>query len=403
MQSAVKRYYSINKSLLSKLGGWPTQSRFMKILLPTIITSFIFSIGFLEFVRLSETWRSMTEDCECFILIIITIGGYIKLYIIVLKNKNIEQMLSLIDYHWRVFTHSMEVQIMHEYAVIGRKMAISYAVMIYSLMSLYMLIPVTPQLLDLLMPLNKSRPYKYLFDVDYGFDREVYYYPVLLHSYLTTVLTMSVMIITDTSYMSLAQHACSLFAAIGYRLENLISEKNSKGSGRFKDADAMCRWKSRDYENEIYREFVSLLRKHQLSLQYVRLLDSSFELYSFMLLFITIIIMSLLGIQIISLMNRKEEMIRYVAIVIGAFIHLFVLSYPGQRIMDHSTDVFHKAYSMLWYKTSRRTTQLLSILLYRGLTPCTLTAGKIYVLSMANYASMIQAAVSYFTALSSFR
>ncbi|KAL0118854.1 hypothetical protein PUN28_009470 [Cardiocondyla obscurior] len=87
-------------------------------------------------------------------------------------------------------------------------------------------------------------------------------------------------------------------------------------------------------------------------------------------------------------MNRKEEMIRYVAIVIGAFIHLFVLSYPGQRIMDHSTDVFHKAYSMLWYKTSRRTTQLLSILLYRGLTPCTLTAGKIYVLSMANYASV---------------
>lgn len=48
MQSAVKRYYNINKILMSKLGGWPTQSIFMKILLPTIITSFIFSIGFLE-------------------------------------------------------------------------------------------------------------------------------------------------------------------------------------------------------------------------------------------------------------------------------------------------------------------------------------------------------------------
>ncbi|KAL0118852.1 hypothetical protein PUN28_009470 [Cardiocondyla obscurior] len=126
----------------------------------------------------------------------------------------------------------MEVQIMHEYAVIGRKMAISYAVavMIYSLMSLYMLIPVTPQLLDLLMPLNKSRPYKYLFDVDYGFDREVYYYPVLLHSYLTTVLTMSVMIITDTSYMSLAQHACSLFAAIGYCIYIIYFQKTPEST-----------------------------------------------------------------------------------------------------------------------------------------------------------------------------
>jgi len=48
MQSAVTRYYNINKILMSKLGCWPTQSKFMKILLPTIITSFIFSIGFLE-------------------------------------------------------------------------------------------------------------------------------------------------------------------------------------------------------------------------------------------------------------------------------------------------------------------------------------------------------------------
>ncbi|XP_018370789.1 PREDICTED: odorant receptor 4-like [Trachymyrmex cornetzi] len=217
---------------------------------------------------------------------------------------------------------------------------------------------------------------------------------------------MSLMIITDTSYMSLAQHACSLFAAVGHRLENLVSESNSKKNNYFVEdvKDVICnKSKSRDYEDQTYRELVLLLRKHQLSIEYVRLLNSLFEMYSFMLLFITIIVMSLLGIQIISLMNHKEEMVRYVAMVIGAFIHLFVLSYPGQRIMDHSADIFLKAYNMLWYKTSQRTTRLLSILLYRGFVPCTLTAGKMYVLSMANYASMMQASMSYFTALSSFR
>ncbi|KYQ49620.1 hypothetical protein ALC60_11321 [Trachymyrmex zeteki] len=307
MQSAVKHYYNINKILLSKLGSWPTQSKLIKILLPTIIMSFVFSIGFLEFVRLSETWQTITEDCECFIMIIISFGAYCKLFIIVFKNKNIEHLLSLIDYHWRVFTHTLEIQIMHEYAVVARRITISYAVMIYSLMSLYMLIPVTPQLLDLFIPLNKSRSYKYLFDIDYSFDREVYYYPVLLHSYLTTVLTMSLMVITDTSYMSLAQHACSLFAAIGHRLENLISESSSKKSNYFvedikdvKDVkDVICnKSKSQDYEDETYRELVLLVRKHQLSIEYVRLLNSLFEMYSFMLLFVTIIIISLLGIQV---------------------------------------------------------------------------------------------------------
>ncbi|KYM94203.1 hypothetical protein ALC62_15158 [Cyphomyrmex costatus] len=48
---------------------------------------------------------------------------------------------------------------------------------------------------------------------------------------------------------------------------------------------------------------------------------------------------------------------------------------------------------MLWYRTSRRTTRLLSILLYRGFVPCTLTAGKMYVLSMANYASVRMEAI----------
>ncbi|XP_028047650.2 odorant receptor 4 isoform X1 [Monomorium pharaonis] len=404
MQSAVRRYYNINKILMSKLGSWPTQSTFMKILLPTIVTSFIFCIGFLEFVRLSEIWKNVTEDCESFIMVIITIGGYVKLFIIVLKSENIEQLLSLIDYHWRVFTHSLEVQIMHEYAIVGRKLTISYAVMIYSLMTLYMLIPVTPQLLDLIVPLNKSRPYKYLFDIDYSFDREVYYYPVLLHAYLTTVIAMSLMIITDTCYISLTQHACSLFAAIGHRLENLTSEISLKKDRLDEDIEVTCdKRKSRDCDEKIYRELVLLLRKHQLSIQYAQMLDSLFEMYSFLLLFVTIIVMSLLGIQILSLMDHKEEMIRYVSMVIGAFLHLFVLSYPGQMIMDHSGDLFHKAYNMLWYRMSRRTTQLLSILLYRCLVPCTLTAGKIYVLSMANYASMMQAALSYFTALSSFQ
>lgn len=92
------------------------------------------------------------------------------------------------------------------------------AVAIYSLMSLYILIPVTPQIFDILVPLNESRPYKYLFDVQYSFDREVYYYPVLVYSYFMTVMGIIIMIVTDTSYMSLMHYACGLFVAIGYHI-----------------------------------------------------------------------------------------------------------------------------------------------------------------------------------------
>lgn len=83
-------------------------------------------------------------------------------------------------------------------------------------MCFYLLIPVKPHLLNIIKPLNKSRPYKYLFDIDYGIDREAYYYHILIYSYLTTVMNISIVVIVDTTYMMFVQHACSLFAAIGY-------------------------------------------------------------------------------------------------------------------------------------------------------------------------------------------
>lgn len=36
----------------------------------------------------------------------------------------INKLLSLVDYHWHIFMHSVEVQIMHDYAVIERKATI---------------------------------------------------------------------------------------------------------------------------------------------------------------------------------------------------------------------------------------------------------------------------------------
>lgn len=61
MQSAVKRYYNINKILMSKLGVWSTQSKFMKILLPIVTTSFLFCIGFLEV----NSHRFLCGVCPC--------------------------------------------------------------------------------------------------------------------------------------------------------------------------------------------------------------------------------------------------------------------------------------------------------------------------------------------------
>lgn len=75
--------------------------------------------------------------------------------------------------------------------------------------------PMSPQILDIMMPLNESRPRKFLFEVEYRIDREKYYYLILFHSYVAVIGVMSIVVCADTTYIAYVQHGCSLFAAIG--------------------------------------------------------------------------------------------------------------------------------------------------------------------------------------------
>lgn len=75
--------------------------------------------------------------------------------------------------------------------------------------------PLSSQILDTMMPLNETRPRKFLVEVEYYVDREKYYYPILLHSCVTVVSLSTIIVAIDSVYMAYVQHGCSLFAAIG--------------------------------------------------------------------------------------------------------------------------------------------------------------------------------------------
>lgn len=95
--------------------------------------------------------------------------------------------------------------------------SILFAVFIYSIIIAFMVIPLTPKILDAVMPLNESRSVIFVFEAEYGgVDKIKYYYPILLHSYLGFLLTIGIMINVDTLYIVLTLHGCSLFNAVGY-------------------------------------------------------------------------------------------------------------------------------------------------------------------------------------------
>ncbi|KAG5318237.1 ORCO protein, partial [Pseudoatta argentina] len=106
---------------------------------------------------------------------------------------------------------------------------------------------------------------------------------------------------------------------------------------------------------------------------------------------------------IVYVLDQLEELIRFTFIIMGALLQLMIVCYSGQKLMDESQNIFHRAYAAEWYKFSPRLKSLLIIILYRSIVSCKLTAGNLFSLSMAVFVSVVRTGVSYFTTLLSFK
>ncbi|XP_025262535.1 uncharacterized protein LOC112637313 [Camponotus floridanus] len=206
---------------------------------------------------------------------------------------------------------------------------------------MFMTIPLMPKILDIIIPLNESRPVIYVIEGDWKVDKEKYYYPILLHCYLTVVVTIRIMVHVDTMYMVCVLHGCSLFNAIGIRLENIFDKTKFMKGETVMNKEFLLR-----EEHEDYCEMIACLKKHQLAIKYTRILDSTFRSATFLILFLNVLILSLIGLQLINKLGQTQEVIRFGCIAVGSITHLLSICFPGQLLLDRSIDVFNKAQVM---------------------------------------------------------
>ena len=82
-------------------------------------------------------------------------------------------------------------------------------------MGIFLSGPILPIILDMVAPLNTSRPKEPLFPAVYYVEPEDYFYPILMHGYLGTILTMVIHVTVDTLYTVILLHACGILSIIG--------------------------------------------------------------------------------------------------------------------------------------------------------------------------------------------
>lgn len=80
----------------------------------------------------------------------------------------------------------------------------------------YMLIPMLPAALDLINPLNESRPKSPLYMVELYIDQDKYFYSILIHAYITSLAGIIPLFATDSLFSSCTHHACGMIKILGW-------------------------------------------------------------------------------------------------------------------------------------------------------------------------------------------
>ncbi|GAB1867901.1 Odorant receptor [Camponotus japonicus] len=147
----------------------------------------------------------------------------VKIISLTRNSGKFKVLLRQIYEDWRDLLTSQETQILTRYADNARKFTLVYSISIIGFVFCYAMLPLTAPILDIISPLNESRPKKMPHAAEFFVNQDKYYYVLLLNTYMGYVACVSIAVAADTIYVTLVEHICGMYDILCYRLENLIT------------------------------------------------------------------------------------------------------------------------------------------------------------------------------------
>ncbi|CAK9828350.1 hypothetical protein ANTRET_LOCUS5899 [Anthophora retusa] len=175
------------------------------ILIPTLIE---------VYVQLCE--KNMDVVIECLPNLNAAVISLIKLLNVHLNRENFKKMYDLVTREWEQLKLHDELHVLEDITAQGGKLAQLYRNTLLSCMVLFLLVPLLFPLMDIILPLNETRPRVQGFRVNYLlFDQQNYFYSVYFQLAWGAIVVVMVIITVDSLYMIIIHHASGMFAVCG--------------------------------------------------------------------------------------------------------------------------------------------------------------------------------------------
>ncbi|KAI4496181.1 hypothetical protein M0802_008048 [Mischocyttarus mexicanus] len=369
------QYIRYNKYLMNVLGQWPSQSAIERFLIsvvfvPTIAAQLILQGGGLMCAIVDID--VFMEGVAPFIISFMCLAKYINF---VYNFEEMKDLFTTMQKDWKFYMkYDYEFNILCRYYEVGKKATFAYSATVYGLMLPFMMVPGLINLANVLGVLNSTDDKPLLYRVEYFVDVETYYYPLLIQSYFGTIGYITIVVGIDTINLFYVQHGCALCEILGYYLENIVDNDNL-------EIDLIPNL----YDDKAHYAMKECIKLHNHVIQYANKLENTWTISHFFQLMFNMIGISFTGYQAAMKMDEPDVALGYGGFTLTLTFVVFLESWPGQQLTDHTDRISEYAARGKWYQTSFATRTDLNIMLMRCLKPIQLTAGKLYVLNLENF------------------
>ncbi|CAL7940217.1 unnamed protein product [Xylocopa violacea] len=306
---------------------------------------------------------------ECLPHLIATVTSIVKILNMYIHRENFKKMFDFVTKEWEQLKLNNELYLLEEIMLQGSRIAQLYRHTLLSSVTLFMLTPLLYPILDVVLPLNETRPRMYMFKVNYlVFDDDEYFYYIYFQLAWGSTVVAVIVVTIDSLYILMVHHISGLLAVCGYQIQKVTGNRSV-------------------VTNEInaHRQFRKCIIAHDKAIQFYNILNESSRSSYLIQVGLNMMGISVTAVQIVVNLDKPEEVIRTAAFLGSEQFHLFVISLPGQVLLDHCSALSDNIYSSTWYNIPVKVQKMLHTMQIRSKKACSLTAGGLYEMNMENF------------------
>ncbi|RLU25593.1 ObirOr5-9E59 [Ooceraea biroi] len=385
--TSIVEHFRLHRTLLLAIGLWPyNQSKFVELqfsLFFAIPNSFII-FQLISFITSEYTFDLLIKILSTIFFFLLCEVHHFSFWI---NAYTVQCFVKRLQHVSCELKDENETAIIKKYGKSGEHFT---SIIILCCVIIMTLLPFLPWILDISLLANESRPlHNMLIVTEYFVDKEKNFYLIILHTYASIYIGVTALVGGGMMLVAYLKHICGLFSIASYRMGqtimlNIPEEANRKN------------------EMEMNKKVRHAVDVHRTAIELSEFFTSTFNGTYVCLIVVAIICFVLNLCQIfrsaLHLFNI-EEILLHLIFAVAMLLYGSLANYIGEEIIEHYNDMFAIAYNIEWYTAPICIQRLILFLLQRSCKAYGLKIAGLFIASLEGFASLLAAAISYFTVI----